>query len=89
MTATNPMTLAFWFVVLPGVVGEGAVRGELAWVCAGVGAGAVTWVAAFAGTLSLLGRWKRGAWVVAADLAGGVILLGFAAVAAWRVAAGV
>lgn len=86
MTASNPVTLAFWFVALPAAVGitAGQVNG-LGWVCAGVGTGALAWVVGFSGVLAFVGRWKRGGWMVLLDLVGGAILTGFAALAAWRV----
>jgi hypothetical protein len=53
-------------------------------ICAGVFAGTLGWVVAFAGLLALAGRWRRPRWFAAADLAGGITLLGFALVTLWR-----
>jgi L-lysine exporter family protein LysE/ArgO len=89
MTALNPMTLAFWFIAVPGAVGDqshGSGIG-LPVVCAGVFLGAFSWVCGFTwlvGHLKTFGgqRWLR--WI---DLAGGVLLLAFALGAIWRWAA--
>lgn len=85
MTALNPMTLGFWFVAVPGAVGDksqGSGIG-LPLVCAGVFLGAFSWVCGFTwlvGHLKTFGgqRWLR--WI---DLAGGVLLLAFALGAIW------
>jgi L-lysine exporter family protein LysE/ArgO len=87
MTSLNPMTLAFWCVVVPGMVGQWSANPvrDLPWVCIGVFSGAISWVVAFTGTMSWVGRrGKRATWL-AADIAGGTMLLGFAAYALWRV----
>jgi L-lysine exporter family protein LysE/ArgO len=87
MTSLNPMTLAFWCVVVPGLVGQWSANPirDLPWVCLGVFFGAISWVVAFTGTMSWLGRrGKRATWL-AADIAGGTMLLAFAAYALWHV----
>jgi L-lysine exporter family protein LysE/ArgO len=87
MTSLNPMTLAFWCVVVPGMAGQWSANPvrDLPWVCVGVFSGAISWVIAFTGTMSWLGRrGKRATWLVA-DVAGGTMLLGFAAYALWHV----
>jgi L-lysine exporter family protein LysE/ArgO len=86
MTLLNPMTLGFWFVAVPGLVGsitEEPAR-DLPMIGAGVFIGTVAWVVTFAGILALAGRYRRNAWLAAADAVGGVTLLGFAAAALWR-----
>jgi L-lysine exporter family protein LysE/ArgO len=86
MTSLNPMTLAFWCVVVPGMAGQWSANPvrDLPWVCVGVFSGAMSWVIAFTGTMSWLGRrGKRATWL-AADMAGGTMLLGFAAYALWH-----
>lgn len=88
MTGLNPMTLAFWCVVVPGLVGQWSVNPvrDLPWVGLGVFLGALAWVVFFAGTLAWVGRrGTRTAWV-AADLIGGAMLLAFGSYALWRVA---
>ena len=88
MTLLNPMTLAFWFVAVPGTLGP-ITRdrvGQLPVVCAGVFFGTLAWVAVFAGVLALAGRYRKPWWLAAADLAGGATLLAFAGVALWRLA---
>jgi L-lysine exporter family protein LysE/ArgO len=77
MTLLNPMTIAFWFVALPGIAGK-LERSALPLICVGVFAGTICWVIAFSGTLSVLGRYKRGAWMRVADVFGGLTLIGFA-----------
>jgi len=83
LTLLNPMTLAFWFVAVPALVGpmSGGGGRELPMVCAGVFAGTVSWVVFFAGVLSLAGKFRRNWWLAAADAAGGAALLVFAGAA--------
>jgi L-lysine exporter family protein LysE/ArgO len=82
MTLLNPMTLAFWFFAVP-AAGAKSPQSSLPMVCAGVFAGTVAWVCAFAGTLAVLRRFQQRWWVRVADLTGGVILLYFAATTAF------
>jgi len=88
MTAVNPMTLVFWFAVVPGTVPAGAAHPvrDLLFVCVGVFLATIGWVIGFAGTLAFLGSFGKQKWVRIVDAAGGVILLAFAAFAIWRVA---
>lgn len=83
MTLFNPMTLAFWFVAVPALVGSVArdLAQDLPWVCVGVFIGTVGWVITFSAGLSLAGRYRRNWWLAAADAAGGFTLLVFAAAA--------
>ena len=89
MTLLNPLTLAFWFVAVPGTLGpitrDGA-GGQLPLICAGVFAGTLSWVVAFAGILAVAGRYRKRWWLAAADFAGGATLLAFAGGALWRLA---
>jgi len=85
MTLTNPMTLAFWFVGVPGTVGSAAGRGGLTLVAAGVFIGTLVWVTFFATFVRVVARGNQQRWLVGADLLGGLSLLAFAAVAIWRV----
>ncbi len=87
MTATNPMTLLFWVTVVPAAGGgeSGGAGTHLLLITIGVMAGAVAWVFAFSGLVRLLAAWKRAALFLIADAAGGIILLGFALAAIWRV----
>lgn len=90
MTLLNPITLAFWFVAVPGALGPitEEPRRDLPMICAGVFVGTLSWVVFFAGLLALLGRRltsrRRAAWLAVADLVGGLTLLGFAILALWR-----
>jgi len=82
MTAVNPMTLVFWFVSLPGqAMTQGIGGGQLAYLAGGVFTGTVAWVLGFSTVIAVLGRWRKPWWVVAADVVGGLVLWGFAAVA--------
>ena len=83
MTLVNPMTLAFWFTTLPSLAGPIDPR-RLPLIAVGVFAGTFSWVLAFAGTLSVLGRFRRGAWLRVVDGAGGVTLIAFAVAAFLR-----
>jgi threonine/homoserine/homoserine lactone efflux protein len=87
MTLLNPMTLAFWFVAVPGTVGS-ITRNpaqDLPIICIGVFVGTIAWVLFFCTSLSVLGRWRRAWWLAVADAIGGLMLLGFAAAGAWHV----
>ena len=88
MTALNPMTLAFWFIVVPSIVGAitDHPSHDLPIICAGVFVATLSWVIAFSGTMARLGRWGNTKLIVIADAAGGIILLAFAAVGFWRLA---
>lgn len=86
MTLLNPLTLAFWFVAVPGALGPitGETPAHLPILCAGVFVGTLSWVVAFAGTLALAGRYRKHWWLAVADAAGGATLLAFALAALWR-----
>jgi len=86
MTLLNPLTLAFWFVAVPGTLGPitGDDRGRLPMIGAGVFVGTLSWVIVFTGTVSLAGRYRKAWWLAAADVAGGATLLAFALAALWR-----
>jgi threonine/homoserine/homoserine lactone efflux protein len=91
MTLFNPMTLAFWFTVVPGQIPRGDAPNSptgglpaLPVVCAGVFLGTVSWVISFAGLLGWAGRYRKRVWLAAADAVGGVILLGFGIVGLLR-----
>ena len=86
MTLLNPITLAFWFLVVPATtlkLGLDPSR-DLPAICLGVFLGTISWVTCFAGVLTWLGRFRKATWIVAADTIGGLVLLGFAAAAIWR-----
>jgi threonine/homoserine/homoserine lactone efflux protein len=79
MTLFNPMNVVFWFTVVPGqATGAGNAAG-LPLIAAGVFAGTLSWVIAFAGLLAWAGRYRRTWWIAAADAIGGAILFAFAA----------
>ena len=89
---TSPYQAAFWFTAVPGIMarsGGGAAGGSDAWtrlaLCGGVFLATILWVATFSGVVTLAGRFDRGGWLPRAmDGVGGVLLLGFAALSAWR-----
>jgi L-lysine exporter family protein LysE/ArgO len=83
MTLLNPMTLAFWFVAVPALVGSvtESPSQDLPLVCLGVFLGTIGWVVFFAASLALAGRYRRNWWLAAADAVGGASLLLFAGVA--------
>lgn len=86
MTATNPMTLAFWFTVLPALAGtltDQPAR-DLPVICVGVFLGAIGWVLAFSGLLGVAGRFRKPWWLTAADEIGGAMLLALAGAALLR-----
>ncbi|HTS18746.1 MAG TPA: LysE family transporter [Verrucomicrobiae bacterium] len=80
MTSLNPMTLAFWCIVVPGLASQWSANParDLPWVCLGVFLGAISWVIAFATIMSWLGRRAKRATCLIADIAGGAMLLAFA-----------
>ena len=87
MTSLNPMTLAFWFIAVPGWAGQISSNParDLPFICAGVFLGALSWVLFFASLVSVAGTWKRRKVAFLADLFGGLMLLAFAASAIWRI----
>ncbi len=82
MTALNAMTLAFWFLVVPGL----PAAKDIASLIAGVFLGTAMWVLTFSSLLAWLGRGRRAVWITIADVVGGFVLLGFAGVAMWKAA---
>ena len=86
MTLLNPMTIGFWFLVVPGSVG--AITKEpatdLPMICTGVFIGTIGWVVTFAGTLGWAGRWRKNWWLAAADALGALVLFAFAAAEVWQ-----
>jgi L-lysine exporter family protein LysE/ArgO len=90
MTATNPMTIAFWFTVLPALAGTITTqpRRDLPIICVGVFLGAIGWVLSFSALLGFAGRFRKPWWMTAADEFGGVMLLGLACVALLRAVRG-
>jgi L-lysine exporter family protein LysE/ArgO len=87
MTATNPMTVAYWFSVLPAAVGGNTVRAwrDLPIICVGVLLGTLAWVLFVSTLLGFASRYRRAWWLRAADGIGGLVMLGLATIALWRV----
>jgi L-lysine exporter family protein LysE/ArgO len=88
MTAPNPMTLAFWFLLVPAAISDPSKdhSRDLPLVCIGVFLATITWVLAFSGAISLVGGLGKQRWIRVTNLAGGILLLTFAGMAIWRVA---
>lgn len=86
MTLLNPMTIGFWFVVVPGRVGllTANPRRDLPTICMGVFIGTIGWVIGFAGLLAGAGQWRRNWWLPLADAIGGLALLALAGAGLWR-----
>ena len=87
MTFINPMTIAFWFAVVPGLVGATSSDSpgmQLPIMCLGVFAGTIGWVLTFVSLLHWAGRYRKRWWLVLADEVGGSLLLAFAGVALLR-----
>lgn len=86
MTATNPLTLAYWFSVLPAALGGNTVRAwrDLPIICLGVLIGTLGWVVFVSSLLDYAGRYRKPWWLRAADGIGGCVMLGLAAMAVWR-----
>jgi L-lysine exporter family protein LysE/ArgO len=87
MTAINPMTLAFWFLATPAIADSHRWR-DILERCFGVAIGAGAWVIFFAALMRFAGRVSRRWTEWVADVAGGLVLLGFAGYAIWRLARG-
>jgi threonine/homoserine/homoserine lactone efflux protein len=85
MTATNPMTVAYWFSVLPAAVGNtGRGLSDLPIICLGVLLGTLAWVVFLSTLLGVAGRYRQPWWLRAADATGGVFMLAIAVIALWR-----
>jgi L-lysine exporter family protein LysE/ArgO len=89
MTLLNPMTLAFWFTVVPAQAApDGGIpkdrAAQLPIIGIGVFIGTIGWVLAFSGLLGWAGRYRKNWWLALADAVGGVMLLAFAVLAFLR-----
>ena len=84
LCGTSPYQAAFWLVAVPATLGSaGRDATSAALVCVGVFAATLAWVTGFASLMTLAASSRRAAWLAPAmDVAGGVVLLGFAALAA-------
>lgn len=84
MTATSPLTLAFWFGGLASQAATAGITGQgLAYLAGGVFLGTCAWVLTFSTLMSLLGRWRKPWWMAVADFVGGLAMLAFAGLAIW------
>ena len=83
MTATNPMTLVFWFTVIATVAADRPAS-AIPFLALGVVIGAGAWVIGFCSVLSFAGRFKQPWWMIAADEFGGATLIGLAGAALLR-----
>jgi L-lysine exporter family protein LysE/ArgO len=89
LTSLNPMTLAFWFVAVPGTVAAAPSHApaDLPLVCTGVFTGAFAWVCIFTNLVNRLKKFGRQHWLRWIDLAGALMLLAFAIRTIWRLIA--
>jgi threonine/homoserine/homoserine lactone efflux protein len=85
MTLLNPITLIFWFVEVPAqsAITQGTAH-DVPMMGSGVFIGTISWVIAFCGFLSLLGKWRQRWWLVAADRIGGIMLIALAIYGLWH-----
>jgi L-lysine exporter family protein LysE/ArgO len=86
MTAVNPMTLLFWTLATP-TIAQARGWAEIIPRSSGVAVGALGWVVFFASLMRFAGALSRRKTEFFADIAGGLMLLGFAGYAIWRVMA--
>ncbi|HEX8323451.1 MAG TPA: LysE family transporter [Tepidisphaeraceae bacterium] len=86
MTALNLYTWIWWLLTVPNLVaqqaGESATRLPIIYL--GVFIAASGWVVAFTTMINKLRRFASRRWHIGADLAGGVLLIGFGFYALWR-----
>jgi L-lysine exporter family protein LysE/ArgO len=82
MTSLNPMTLVFWFVLVPVYASD--IRSDLPLLALGVLAGTISWVIFFATVMRLAGKVARRRALFLADAGGGAVLLSFAGLTIWR-----
>ena len=87
--ATSPYQAAWWLTGVPAVIqgtgsiAENRLSGLL--LCVGVFMATLLWVFFFAGLLATVRSLDRSRWLAAAmDLAGGILLLSFAGLLAWK-----
>jgi L-lysine exporter family protein LysE/ArgO len=85
MTSLNPMTLIFWFV---GVAGKATTidnpAQNLPFLATGVFISALGWALTFAAIITRIGSMAKHRVMRLANLAGGIILLGFALAPVWK-----
>ena len=84
MAVISPYTIAFWLIALPSAAHDALEHPRWTWaLLAGIAAGTALWIAGFSALLAMIKRYTASAtwWIVWTDLIGGVMLLGFAALA--------
>ena len=96
LCGTSPYQAAFWLTAVPAILARSGDAGRADGIgprlglCGGVFAATLTWVVCFSGFVAFARSLDRRQRLPRAmDLAGGVVLLGFAAASALRLAAGV
>lgn len=87
MTLVNPAVWIYWFTTMAAIVTH--YREVSPWlgvptVLVGVAGGGAAWVLTFNGLISRAGRFRKGWWLVAADLGGAAVLLVLAGVLMWK-----
>lgn len=83
MNCLNPMILVFWFLT-PNLIVQSRPE-AVPWACLGVAGGTMAWVAFFATLMAFAGTFSKRITERVADIAGGLMLLGFAIWSIWRV----
>ena len=89
MTSLNPMTLIFWFLVVPATALKSQASENVPLICLGVFLATISWVVFFSGLFSRLRKKQdtthnlRG--IQLCDLVGGILLLGFGLRTIWRI----
>lgn len=89
MAIISPYTIAFWLIALPSAAHDALEHPRWTWsLLAGIAIGTILWIAGFSALLSMIKRYTASStwWIVWTDLIGGVMLLGFAALALLKLA---
>lgn len=89
MAIISPYTIAFWLIALPSAAHDALQYPRWTWaLLLGIAIGTVCWIAGFSALLSMIKRYTASStwWIVWTDLIGGVMLLGFAALALLKLA---
>ncbi|HTW95867.1 MAG TPA: LysE family transporter [Tepidisphaeraceae bacterium] len=83
MTSINPITVAFWFISVPGSLPTRG--GQTFEVALGVFLAAFAWIWFFPATIHFAGQRLRGRVLTITDLLGSAALLTFGGISIWRV----
>jgi threonine/homoserine/homoserine lactone efflux protein len=89
MAIISPYTIVFWIVGLPSAAHDALQQPQYVWaLLLGIAIGTSLWIAGFSAMLAALKRYTSSStwWIIWTDLIGGVMLLGFAALALLKLA---